>query len=183
MRVVTTTLFLSALVGCAPRREVAPAPPPAERPELTQEQIDAIAPVIDSLARALAELAPRRPELAEYKPESAKVRRRRSMGLYYVHNVVTPPYDRKRGVLPSDYGEDGSYIWFGCRTPYPGPDTRARSIGMWDTGLPRLGLEVSVRFGAGPTPREDLLKEIRSLVDKHIDELKRIDGEEPSPGA
>jgi len=188
VRIVTTTLLLAALAGCGPHREVAPGPPPpdprpAERPDLSQTQIDSITPVIDSLARALAEIAPKYPELTEYKAEKAIVHARDRMGISYTHNFTRPR--TKRGIAPSDYGESGFFISFFCATPYPVSNTftRASYIDLRDTTLGRLGLRAGVRLGAGPTPREDLIKEIRSLVDKHMDELKRIDGEKPSPGA
>jgi hypothetical protein len=181
VRVVTTTLLLAAIAGCGPRREVVPRQPPAERPHLSQTQIDSIAPVIDGLAEALAELAPKYPELAEYQAEKARVHGTYYMGLSYTHSFTRPRV--KRGIRPSDYGENGFFISFGCSTVYPKGATfaNARSIGMRDTVLRRLGLYIDVRFGAGPAPREDLIREIGGLVDKHIDKLKRIDGEEPSP--
>jgi len=139
---------------------------------LTKRQVEAVYPVMESLARALAKIAPKYPEMSDYREEKALYKLERSIGVRYSHNFTRP--NTKRAVRPSDYGENGFRVYFGCAAMPPSSDWKY-AMSSPSLTLRNLRLYLWMGVGTAPNPSKGIAEEVGSILRSHMEKLEQIE--------
>ena len=154
-----------------------------ERPSLTAEQREAIAPVIRRLADALEALRGRYAEFDGIQADKIIRATKTSVGVEFTRNFKRPR--AKRAPTASDWGAHGISVSFGCVRPFvpDGDHVHASGPPQPIPQLERLGLRLGYEVLVGPGPSDGVRDEVLRILRKHAQMLYAIDKGTSQPAA
>lgn len=146
------------------------------RPLTLEQRLEAVAPVFESFGDALAKIASKYPEMTGHRKERAIGKSEDALWCEHSHNFKRPTV--KRGIGPSDFGENGFTVSLSCKAmPPPGTEYAMPEPAL---SLKALWLYVWTEARAAPDPSPGLLKEVRAILQSHLEKLKAIDARAPA---
>jgi hypothetical protein len=124
-----------------------------------------------AVADELARIAPKYRQLAGYRKDKALRRTESQVRVSYAYRFTRPT--TKRGIVPSDFGENGIYVTFSC-APMPVGDTVYAMSGP-TLSLRSLRLYVWTDVRAGADASADVVKDVRAILRRGAVQLAEVD--------
>jgi len=140
-------------------------------PLTLKQRLQTLTPVFDSFADALAKTASKYPEMAGYSRDKAINQSEDAISCGHSHNFTRPHV--KRGILPSDFGENGFTISISCKAMPP--PRRPYAMSPPALRLDNLQFYVWTEIGTGSNPSPGLLDEANAIIQSHLDKLTEAD--------
>jgi hypothetical protein len=142
------------------------------QPLTLEQRLQTLTPVFDSFADALAKIASKYPEMTGYCRDKAKNQSGDAISCGHSHNFTRP--HAKRGIRPSDFGENGFTIGLSCKA-MPPPHHPAYQMSPPALRLDNLQFYVWTEIETAPDPSPGLLDEANAILRSHLEKLTEAD--------